>query len=122
MKKQKICIIGGGLTGLITALVLSKLNLDVDLVTGSNEGIIKSNRTTAISQDNYNFLKKLKIIDPSKIDIWPCSKMQLYSKNKSEKFEETNKMFEKPNSPDIHITSFLTDEEIKKLAEKIIDV
>ena len=31
MKKQKICIIGGGLTGLITALVLSKLNLDVDL-------------------------------------------------------------------------------------------
>jgi len=40
----------------------------------------------------------------------------------SEKFEETNKMFEKPNSPDIHITSFLTDEEIKKLAEKIINV
>ena len=31
-------------------------------------------------------------------------------------------MFEKPNSPDIHITSFLTDEEIKKLAEKIINV
>ena len=92
MKKQKICIIGGGLTGLITALVLSKLNLDVDLVTGSNEGIIKSNRTTAISQDNYNFLKKLKIIDSSKIDIWPCSKMQLYSKNKSKKFEEIFKI------------------------------
>ena len=58
MKKQKVCIIGGGLTGLITALVLSKLNLDVDLVTGSSEQNVKSNRTTAISQENYNFLKK----------------------------------------------------------------
>ena len=35
MEKQKICIIGGGLTGLITAATLSKLNLDVDLITDS---------------------------------------------------------------------------------------
>jgi len=92
MKKQKVYIIGGGLTGLITALVLSKLNLHIDLITGSKEVNIKSNRTTAISQDNYNFLKKLKIIDSSQVDFWPCSAMQLYTKNKNIKPEEIFKM------------------------------
>jgi len=92
MKRQKVCIIGGGLTGLITALSLSKLNLHVDLVIGSEERNIKSNRTTAISQENYNFLKKLKIIDSSQIDCWPCSQMKLYSENKIGKFEEIFKI------------------------------
>ena len=40
----------------------------------------------------------------------------------SKKFDDTNKMFENPNNPDIHITSFLSDEEIKELAEKITNV
>ena len=31
MKKQKICIIGGGLTGLVTAISLSGLNCEIDL-------------------------------------------------------------------------------------------
>ena len=31
MKKQKICIIGDGLTGLTTALALSRLNIEVHL-------------------------------------------------------------------------------------------
>ena len=32
MKKHKICIVGGGLTGLISALVLSERGLDIDLI------------------------------------------------------------------------------------------
>ena len=32
MKKHKICIVGGGLTGLISALVLSEKGLDIDLI------------------------------------------------------------------------------------------
>ena len=32
MKKHKICIVGGGLTGLISALVLSEKGLDIDTV------------------------------------------------------------------------------------------
>ena len=32
MEKQKVCIIGGGLTGLITSIALSKINLKIDLV------------------------------------------------------------------------------------------
>ena len=36
MKKQKICIIGGGLAGMVTAISLSKINCDIDLITGTN--------------------------------------------------------------------------------------
>ena len=32
MKKQKVCIVGDGLTGLITALSLSRLNIDIHLI------------------------------------------------------------------------------------------
>ena len=32
MTRQKICIIGNGLTGLTAALILGKLNLDVHLI------------------------------------------------------------------------------------------
>ena len=38
---------------------------------------------------------------------------------KSKEFEDTNKMFEPPKNIDKHITHFLSDEEIKKIAEKI---
>jgi len=58
MENQKICIIGGGLTGLITALSLSKLNLKIDLIPGNINQNLKSNRTTAISQNNYEYLNK----------------------------------------------------------------
>ena len=41
---------------------------------------------------------------------------------KEGRFEDTNQMFEAPKKIDIHITHFMSDEEIKKLAEGIIDV
>ena len=40
----------------------------------------------------------------------------------SKKFDDTTKMFEKPTNADEHIKSFLSDEEIKQLAEKIKNV
>ena len=88
MKKQKICIIGGGLTGLITAITLSKLNLEIDLITGNINKDIKSNRTIAISQENYDFLKKLKISKFSKKEFWPCTKMKLYTETEKKEFTE----------------------------------
>ena len=54
MKKQKICIIGGGLTGLITAISLSKLNCEIDLIIDNFSKNLKSNRTIAISNSNLN--------------------------------------------------------------------
>ena len=73
MKKQKVCIIGGGLAGLITAATLSKLNLKIDLVTGVFYQHTRSNRSTAISQDNYDNLKKLKVLKNFNKTFWPCT-------------------------------------------------
>ena len=88
MKKQKICIIGGNLTGLVTAIALSKLNCQIDLITGNANLNHKSNRTIAISEDNFDFLNKLNIKKSLKKEMWPCSIMKLYTENKNEKFSE----------------------------------
>ena len=92
MEKQKICIIGGGLTGLITAIALSKLKVSVDLIVDRMENNIDSNRTIAISQDNYDFLQDLKVFKLNKNQFWPCKEMKLYTKNKNNKVEEIFKL------------------------------
>ncbi len=94
MKKQKICIIGGGLTGLVTAISLSKLNCSIDLITGNAMQNLKSNRTIAVSENNFDFLNKLNISESLKREIWTCSIMKLYTEIKNEKF---SKIFELNN-------------------------
>ena len=55
MKKQKICIVGDGLSGLMAALALNKLyGLEVHLISKKNK-YSKDKRTTAISASNYEF-------------------------------------------------------------------
>ena len=95
MEVQKVCIIGGGLTGLVTAMVLSKLNLKIDLIVDNNVEKIRSNRTTAISQNNYDFLKKLKICKFTDKEFWACSNIQLYTQKLN---YETKKILEFNNS------------------------
>ena len=64
MKKHKICIVGGGLTGLISSLVLSEKGLDIDLVVENTYSKNKDLRVTAISEKNMEFLKsKIKNIN-----------------------------------------------------------
>ncbi len=94
MKKQKICIIGGGLTGLVTAISLSKLNCSIDLITGNGMQNLKSNRTIAVSENNFDFLNKLNISESLKREVWTCSIMKLYTEIKNEKF---SKIFELNN-------------------------
>ena len=88
MKNQKICIIGASLTGLITAIGLSKLNCDIDLITGNSDKNLKSRRSIAISEDSFNFLEQLNISESIKKAMWMCSQMKLYTENKNEKFSE----------------------------------
>ena len=94
MKKQKICIIGGGLTGLVTAISLSKLNCSIDLITGNAMQNLKSNKTIAVSENNFDFLNKLNISESLKREVWTCSIMKLYTEIKNEKF---SKIFELNN-------------------------
>ena len=79
MEKQKICIIGGSLTGLVTAISLSKINCDIHLITGNANKNQKSKRTIAISENNFEFLYKLNISKSLAKKIWPCSIMNLYT-------------------------------------------
>jgi len=88
MKKQKICIIGGNLSGLTTAIALSRLNCEIDIVTGKTNQNIQSNRTIAISENNIDFLHNLNITKSIKKKVWPCSIMKLYTEIKNDDFSE----------------------------------
>ena len=94
MKKQKICVIGGSLTGLVTAISLSKLNCEIDLVIDNPTQNLSSTRTIAISEKNFDFLNKLNIKKSLKKEMWPCSIMKLYTEIRNEKF---SKIFELNN-------------------------
>ena len=84
MKKHKICIVGGGLTGLITALVLNGDELEIDLIFKQNKkNSEKDLRVTAISQNNFNFLKS---------SIKNLKESLFYSVNKIDLFYEKNKV------------------------------
>ena len=85
MKKQKICVIGDGLAGLMTALVLSKSDIQIDLIF-KNKKVKKFTdcRTTAISENNYksliNFIgnKYSKIFFESKEIIYDLAMVNLF--------------------------------------------
>ena len=88
MKNQKICIIGGGLTGLITALSLSKLKVNIDLIAGNMKQNLTTKRTLAISQNNYDYFNKLNSSIFTKNEFWPCSQIKIYSESKNDFFTE----------------------------------
>ena len=76
MKKQRICIVGNGLSGLMTAIALNNLpNLEVHLIANKNKAL-NDKRTTAISLNNFNFFKDIM----SKLDkrlFWPSKQINL---------------------------------------------
>ncbi len=122
MKKQRICIVGDGLSGLMTALALNKLEgLEVHLISRKNKHF-KDRRTTAISASNYEFFNKV----ISKLDnklFWPSKKIDLFYETKDQtmnflNFNEDSKnlmyVFENDKVKEILI------KEIKKNKVKIL--
>jgi 2-polyprenyl-6-methoxyphenol hydroxylase-like FAD-dependent oxidoreductase len=89
MKKQRICIVGDGLSGLMAALALNKLEgLEVQLISRKNKDS-KDRRTTAISASNYEFFKE--VID--KLDkklFWPSKKIDLFYETKDKNMNFLN--------------------------------
>ena len=83
MKKQRICIVGDGLSGLMTALALNKLEgLEVHLISKKNK-LLKDKRTTAISASNYDFLNL--VVDKfDKKLFWPSNKISLFYETKDQ--------------------------------------
>ena len=66
---MKICLIGKNLTNLVLAKILSNKNLYVDILFESKKEKKFSQRTLAISKENFNFL--LEINNKLKVVAWP---------------------------------------------------
>ena len=74
---MKICLIGKNLTNLVLAKNLSNKNLDVDILFEEKKEKKFSQRTLAISKENFNFL--LKTNNQMKISAWPVKNIKIYS-------------------------------------------
>ncbi len=89
MIKQRICIVGDGLSGLMTAGVLSKVSgIEVTLI--AKKGInIADKRTTAISDTNYKFINQNITTFRQKL-FWPSKKIELFYETSKEKINFLN--------------------------------
>ena len=79
MNKQKIAILGSGLTAKALALALNKLDVDIDLIQEKPGLLAKkaSNATLSISDGSLRILEALGIKKNSSI-FWPVKKIILY--------------------------------------------
>jgi 2-polyprenyl-6-methoxyphenol hydroxylase-like FAD-dependent oxidoreductase len=89
MKKQRICIVGDGLSGLMTVIALNNLpNLEVHLIAKKNKSI-NDKRATAISASNYSFFKDILGKFDKKL-FWPSQKINLFYETNSQKLNFLN--------------------------------
>jgi len=115
MNYQKICIIGDGLAGLTTAKILSKENVKIDLYSNNKKKKeIPDNRTTAISESNYQYIKNNLSLDRKNF-FWPCKKINLFFEDRDKivnflNFEEKKK----------NLMYIFQNKDLKKKLDKII--
>ncbi|MDC0513772.1 FAD-dependent monooxygenase [Pelagibacteraceae bacterium] len=116
MSKQKICVIGNGLAGLMTAIILSKENIELDLYSSVNKKnkIKYDDRTTAISESNYKYIKK-ELNLSSQNFMWPSKQVNLF-------FEDKNivKNFLNFNEAKKNFMYIFQNKDLKKVLDKII--
>ena len=116
MNIQKICIIGDGLTGLSTAIILSKENIQIDLYVGTKKtrNLKIDNRTTAISESSYKFLReRVKI----KNVFYPCKEINLFYEDQKKILNFLN--FKEKNKKLMYI---FKNNNLKKILEKEISI
>jgi len=113
MNLQKICIIGDGLAGLSTALILSQENIKIDLYASNNNKLLKKDdRTTAISDSSYRFIKQ-QLNSKNKNIFWPSKIIELFYEDKKKinnflNFKDENK----------NLMYIFKNKELKKELEK----
>lgn len=89
---MKICLIGQNLTNLILASVFEEKKLNVDIYLNKKIQNIKTNRTIAVSSENFDYLK---ILSKSKIIPWKSKEIKIFTENSQSKeilnFSKKNK-------------------------------
>jgi 2-octaprenyl-6-methoxyphenol hydroxylase len=114
MKKQRICIVGDGLSGLMVALALNKIEgLEVHLISKKNKHS-KDKRTTAISASNYEFFNEV-IHKINKNLFWPSKKIDLFYETKNQNINFLN--FNEDNKNLMYV---FENDKIKKILTKEI--
>ena len=91
---MRICLIGKNLTNYVLAKNLASKNLNVEII-HNNKNVKKfTNRTLAISRDNFDFLHKTN--KKMNISSWPIKNIKIFSGQKKSKqlFEFKNKNIE----------------------------
>ena len=78
---MKICLIGKNLTNFVLAKNLANKNLSVDILFDSDRKNKFSQRTLAISKENFNFLSSIN--SHMKIPAWPVKNIKIYSDKNS---------------------------------------
>ena len=114
MKKQRICIVGDGLSGLMTVIALNNLpNLEVHLITKKNRHV-NDKRTTAISASNFDFFQDIMSKFDKKL-FWPSNKINLFYEINDQKINFLNFDEDKNN-----LMYVFENDKIKKFLHKEI--
>ena len=89
MIKQRICVVGDGLSGLMTAVILSKVSgVEVNLI--AKKGTKNADkRTTAISDTHYKFINQ-NIKSLKQKLFWPSQKIDLFYETSKENINFLN--------------------------------
>jgi 2-octaprenyl-6-methoxyphenol hydroxylase len=89
MNKQRICIVGDGLAGLMTAVVLGRIpGVDINLI-AKKEKKNFDKRTTAISHTNFKFIQA-NIFRLDNNLFWPSKNIELFYETSKEKINFLN--------------------------------
>ena len=108
---MKICLIGQNLTNLILANVFAEKKLNVDIYLNKKFQNIKTNRTIALSSENFDYLK---FVSKSSIVSWKSKEIKIFTEGSQSK-EVIN--FNKKNKEVFNLVSYSKLNEIflKKL-------
>ena len=89
---MKICLIGQNLTNLILASVFEEKKLNVDIYLNKKFQNIKTNRTIALSSENFDYLK---FVTKSSIIPWKSKEIKIFTESSQSKeiinFNKKNK-------------------------------
>ena len=89
---MKICLIGQNLTNLILASVFDQKKLNVDIYLNKSVQKVSTNRTIAVSSENFDYLSSL---TKSRITSWISKEIKIFTESSGSKeiinFNKKNK-------------------------------